>query len=116
MKYGTDSGLYLTRKILLSKGNMVTPRLVSMSCAGKCSVNLVIGEMNRLSAEGSGYYYPEYICPEKGSTRKVFIKRPTEEMQDTFIRYGISQDEYDYRYNESDLVYQKTKKNVAENG
>ena len=84
------------QKILLSKGPCVTPRLVNSALAGKYSVSDIIQVMKYLTTEGVGHYEESSV---KSVTRKLFIKKPLDEIKDAVERYGARADAYNLLYN-----------------
>ena len=89
----------IAQKILLSKGPMVTPRLVNSALAGKHSVSEITEVMKLLTGEGLGVYYDAYVGERCSNRRKLFIKRPPDEITAGLEKYGAIPEAYATLYN-----------------
>ena len=89
----------IAQKILLSKGPMVTPRLVNSALAGKHSVREITEVMKLLTEEGLGVYHEAYVGERCNSRRKLFIKRRPEEITAGLEKYGAIPEAYATLYN-----------------
>ena len=111
IKNARDSFGYLVQKILLSKGGSITPRLVSQSCAGQTTVREVVTVMEKLSEDGVGQYFNVYQEFGIEKHRKMFIKKPLNEIEKHLHQYNISTFEYAQKFNcESSVSEIKGKK------
>ncbi|KAK2151105.1 hypothetical protein LSH36_375g02002 [Paralvinella palmiformis] len=88
----------IVRKILLEKGQLVSPRQVSMHMSGNERVETIVTIMRRLSAESVGIFYELYSRPPMKPLKRVFLKRPTAEIYVDLVRYGINASEYEDKF------------------
>ena len=88
----------IVRKILLEKGQLVSPRQVSMHMSGNERVETIVTIMRRLSAESVGIFYELYRRPPLKPLKRVFLKRPTSEIYIDLVRYGINASEYEDKF------------------
>ncbi|KAK2151106.1 hypothetical protein LSH36_375g02070 [Paralvinella palmiformis] len=101
-KNAVDDFHYIGRRILLQKGRLAQPRLVSQACAGMTTVDQIVLVMQELTRRGLGEYNPFYVDGDK--SRRVFIKRPLAEIQHVLDQFGLSGSVYEERYNEMSPV------------
>ena len=90
----------VAQKVLLSKGPMVTPRIVNSILSGKKPVCQIIEVMELLDREGFGQYCSEIRSTRNpASMRKIFVKKIPDELgYELLLRYGVTLEGYHAMY------------------
>ena len=89
----------IVQKVLLSKGPMVTPRIVNSIMSGRKSVSEIVEVMRAMDREGLGEYFDDMRTKlSPGAPRKMFVKKSADEIMDDLERYGVSPSAYEEMY------------------
>jgi hypothetical protein len=98
------SEVVVIRNILLSKGKLSTPRIVTMNIRGKQNTAEIIRIMQKLDDEGVGYLVKEdppqfgWSSAPPARTKAVFLKKPGDDIKDALKKYHILLDVYKIKY------------------
>jgi hypothetical protein len=96
-KTAKDDHTYIARRILQQRGKVVAPRLASQACAGMTTCDQIVLVMEELTRQGLGVYNTNYHDGNK--VRKVFVKKPLDEVVHALSIYGINPAVYEAKYN-----------------
>ena len=97
-KNAVDDFHYIARRVLLQKGKIALPRLVSQACSGMTTVEQIVLVMKELTRQGLGTYNPFYMDGDK--SRKAFVKKPLAEVRHALDQFDVNEHAYEERYNE----------------